>query len=62
VVAGIAVGVVVTAGSSIESGTGVGVDVDASIHTDNTRLTSKNTTNIHPVFRVLLWYSRYRTF
>jgi len=60
---GMGVGVAVLVGAGVAVGKGValsaGVDVgaDAGAQADKIRLTSKNTTNVRFILRVLLWRS-----
>jgi len=51
------VGLAVSVGNGVALGAGVGVGADAGAQADNIRLTSKNTTNVRFIFRVLLWRS-----
>jgi len=52
--AGVAVGEGVAVGSSVALGVGVGVGADAGAQADNTRLTSKKTSNMRFIVRILL--------
>jgi len=53
-VAAVLVGAVVAVGNDVALGTGVGVGADAGAQADSIRLTSKNTTNVRFILRVLL--------
>ena len=63
VAVGVLVGVAVFVGTSVAVGNGVslgsGVDVgaDTGAQADRIRLTSKNTTNVRFILRVILWRS-----
>jgi len=59
VLVGVAVliGVVVAVGNGVALGAGVDVGADAGAQADKIKLTSKNTTNVRFIFRVLLWRS-----
>ena len=51
------VGAGVAVGNGVALGTGVGVGADAGAQADNIKLTSKNTSNVRFILRVLLWRS-----
>jgi len=51
------VGLAVSVGNGVALGAGVDVGADAGAQADNIRLTSKNTTNVRFILRVLLWRS-----
>jgi hypothetical protein len=51
------VGLAVSVGNGVALGAGVGVGADAGAQADNIKLTSKNTTNVRFILRVLLWRS-----
>ena len=59
VLVGVAVliGVVVAVGNGVALGAGVDIGADARAQADNIRLTSKNTSNVRFILRVLLWRS-----
>jgi len=57
VAVGVLVGAVVAVGKGVALGAGVDVGTDASAQADNIRLTSKNTSNVRFILRVLLWRS-----
>ena len=54
---GVLVGVAVAVGNGVVLGAGVGVGADAGAQADKIRLTSKNTSNVRFILRVLLWRS-----
>ena len=54
---GVLVGTVVAAGNGIALGAGVDVGADAGAQADKIMLTSKNTSNVRFILRVLLWRS-----
>jgi len=51
------VGVAVAVGNGVALGAGVDVGADTGAQADNIRLTSKNTSNVRFILRVLLWRS-----
>ena len=51
------VGVAVAVGNGVALGAGVDVGADAGAQADNIRLTSKNTSTVRFILRVLLWRS-----
>ena len=51
------VGAVVAVGNGVALGAGIGVGADTGAQADNIRLTSKNTSNVRFILRVLLWRS-----
>jgi len=51
------VGAVVAVGNGVALGAGVDVGADTGAQADNIRLTSKNTSNVRFILRVLLWRS-----
>ena len=51
------VGTAVAVGNDVALGAGVGVGADTGAQADNIRLTSKNTSNVRFILRVLLWQS-----
>jgi hypothetical protein len=54
---GVLVGVAVAVGKDVALGAGVDVGADTGAQADNIRLTSKNTSNVRFILRVLLWRS-----
>jgi hypothetical protein len=57
VAVGVLVGAVVAVGNGVALGAGVDVGADTGAQADNIRLTSKNTSNVRFILRVLLWRS-----
>jgi len=57
VAVGVLVGVAVAVGNGVALGAGVGVGADTGAQADNIRLTSKNTSTVRFILRVLLWRS-----
>jgi hypothetical protein len=55
------VGAVVAVGKGVALGAGVDVGADAGAQADKIRLTSKNTSNVRFILRVLLWWSSHPT-
>ena len=51
------VGMAVAVGNGVVLGTGAGVGADAGAQADSIRLTSKNTSTVRFILRVLLWRS-----
>jgi len=51
------VGMAVAVGNGVVLGTGAGVGADAGAQADSIRLTSKNTSTVRFIVRVLLWRS-----
>jgi hypothetical protein len=49
------VGLAVSVGNGVALGAGVGVGADAGAQADSIKLTSKNTSNVRFILRVLLW-------
>ena len=57
VAVGVMVGAAVAVGKGVALGAGVDVGADAGAQADNIRLTSKSTSNVRFILRVLLWRS-----
>jgi len=57
VAVGVLVGAAVAVGKGVALGAGADVGTDTGAQADNIRLTSKNTSNVRFILRVLLWQS-----
>jgi hypothetical protein len=57
VAVGVMVGAVVAVGKGVALGAGIGVGADTGAQADSIKLTSKNTSNVGFILRVLLWRS-----